>query len=77
MIVDMLLARASTDEDIYEAVKAKFGDFAKNQISICRCQLNTNPLTFKKKKESAGFDASRSKIVQLIPAPEETPPAVA
>ena len=76
MIVDMLLAKNSTDEDIYEAVKAKFGDFAKNQISICRCQLNTRPM-FKVKKEKAGFDNSKTKLVQLIPAPEETPPAVA
>jgi hypothetical protein len=78
MIVDMLLAQNSTDEDIYEAVKAKFGDFAKNQISICRCDLNDqNHPKYKAKKEAAGFDNTKTRIVQLIPAPEETPPAVA
>ena len=78
MIADMRLAQNSTDEGIYEAVKAKFGDFAKNQISICRCDLNNqNHPKYKAKKEAAGFDNTKTRIVQLIPAPEETPPAVA
>ena len=60
MIVDMLLAQASTDEDIYEAVKTKFGDFPKNQISICRCDLNdAKHPKYKAKKEAAGFDQSQ------------------
>jgi hypothetical protein len=78
MIVDMLLAQNSTDEDIYMAVAAKFGEFAKNQISICRCDLNdAKHPKYKAKKEAAGFDVSKGKIIQLIPAPEETPKAVA
>jgi hypothetical protein len=81
MIVDMLLAQASTDDDIYEAVKAKFGDFAKNQISICRCDLNdTKHPKYKAKKEAAGFDNTKTRIVQLIPAEPEvlpTTPSVA
>ena len=75
MIVDMLLAQVSTDEDIYEAVKAKFGDFPKNQISICRCDLNdAKHPKYKAKKEAAGFDNTKTRLVQLVPAPEETAP---
>ena len=78
MIVDLLLEQAHTDEEIYELVKAKWGDFQKNQISLSRCDINQMRIPlYKTKKEKAGFDNKTMRIVQLVPAPEETPPTVA